>query len=508
MGGGSASGNGDHRSQAVSPPSGDARPVAPTLRPPGSIPDPDAHAAGSSRWLWAALAATAALGVAVVVALPQLVSERAPSAPPPLAAPSSSPPASPQADKTGAARGAAEQALRDFLRLRARLELADADRWAAADWRLAAEQASGGDRLFAQQRFGAAAEEYASALDTLEAVEAGRDQRLAEALDGGRQALDADDGAAAATQFELALVIEPEQPQALQGLGRARVREEVLRRLEGAGQAEQAGRLEAARTGYREALQLDGQYQPAAAGLQRVEQRLAEDTFRQAMSETLAALAAGRLGEAGQALQRAAAVRPDDPGVSDARQRLATAGRSAQLERLRSGAATRVRGEDWGAALEFYEKALALEPGAGFARQGLARARERARLHQQLDHYLAEAGRLHSPEPLAAAEQLLAAAGVAPADEPRLAAKLASLQRRVGEARTPVRVTLESDGETEVVIYHVGRLGRFQLHQLELLPGTYTAVGSRAGYRDVRTRFSVGPGRPPPAVRLRCEERI
>jgi hypothetical protein len=58
------------------------------------------------------------------------------------------------------------------------------------------------------------------------------------------------------------------------------------------------------------------------------------------------------------------------------------------------------------------------------------------------------------------------------------------------------------------VIYHVGRLGRFQSRRLELRPGNYTAVGSRPGYRDVRRVFSVRPGEPPPPVQLRCEEPV
>jgi hypothetical protein len=78
----------------------------------------------------------------------------------------------------------------------------------------------------------------------------------------------------------------------------------------------------------------------------------------------------------------------------------------------------------------------------------------------------------------------------------------------VRQARQPLPVTLTSDGETEVVIYHVGRLGRFIDQQLELRPGTYTAVGSRPGYRDVRREFRVQPGHPAAIVDIRCEEPV
>jgi hypothetical protein len=124
------------------------------------------------------------------------------------------------------------------------------------------------------------------------------------------------------------------------------------------------------------------------------------------------------------------------------------------------------------------------------------------------DHYLNDPGRLYSPEPLANAERLLEQVKQVPADEPRLADKLKRLTALILEARRPIQVRMRSDGETEVVIYHVGRLGRFIDQQLELRPGTYTAVGSRPGYRDVRREFRVQPGHPAAIVDIRCEEPV
>jgi hypothetical protein len=457
--------------------------------------------------LWLALAATVALGVAVVVALPQLV--RGPDESPVGGVPAVplGEPAEPRSDDS-AARSSAEQSLREFLRLRARLELANAERWGEPDWSRAVAQAIEGDHLFAQRRFAAAAEHYGAALQALETLEADREQRLAAALEAGERALEADDGMGAQAGFEFALLIEPDHPQALQGLERARVRDQLVGLMAEGDRAEQSGELESARDIYRQALQTEADYAPADAALQRVEQLLADAAFRRAMSETLAALDAGRLAAAGQSLQQAAVLKPDDSSVRDARQRLAQARQRARLDRLRSDAAARVRSEDWAAAVSLYQQALALQSDAGFARRGIAHAEQRVRLHAQLDDYLADPARLHSPEPLAGAERLLENLAEPPAGEPRLAAKLATLRSRVQQASAPVTVTLHSDGETDVVIYHVSRLGRFRTHQLQLRPGTYTAVGSRTGYRDVRAVFTVKPGAPPQPVQLRCEEPV
>jgi len=504
---GSASGDQHDAKPLAATPGDRATPAAPTLRPPGSRAGPAEPITSAYRRLWLALAGTVALGVAVVVALPQLVIDldeppagQAPTMP--LGEPA------PTASDDSTARSSAEQNLRKFLRLRARLELVNAERWGEPHWSRAAGQAIDGDQLFAQRRFAAAAQHYGAALETLETLAAGREQRLAAALESGQRALEAGDAAAARAGFELALLIEPDHPQALQGLERAQVRDQLKDLMGEGSQAEQGGELEGARATYRQAVQLDPHYAPADAALQRVERQLANAAFRSAMSETLAALDAGQLTAAGQSLQQAAALKPDNSSVHDARQRLAQARQRASLGRLRTDAAARIRSEDWAAAVSLYQQALALESDVGFARRGIARAEQRVRLHAQLDDYLADPARLHSPEPLAGAERLLAAIAEPPADEPRLAAKLATLRSRVQQASTPVTVTLHSDGETDVVIYHVSRLGRFQTHQLQLRPGTYTAVGSRTGYRDVRAVFTVKPGTPPPPLQLRCEEPV
>ena len=51
--------------------------------------------------------------------------------------------------------------------------------------------------------------------------------------------------------------------------------------------------------------------------------------------------------------------------------------------------------------------------------------------------------------------------------------------------RTPIPVTLVSDGMTDVTVFRVGGLGSFAEHRLELLPGDYVVAGTREGYRDV-----------------------
>jgi hypothetical protein len=67
---------------------------------------------------------------------------------------------------------------------------------------------------------------------------------------------------------------------------------------------------------------------------------------------------------------------------------------------------------------------------------------------------------------------------------------------------------LRSDEKTEVIVYKVARLGSFAERELTLRPGSYTALGTRAGYRDVRQTFTITADAAPAPVTVVCTEPI
>ena len=89
---------------------------------------------------------------------------------------------------------------------------------------------------------------------------------------------------------------------------------------------------------------------------------------------------------------------------------------------------------------------------------------------------------------------------------PRLTKQITDLSRLIRAASTPVEVILRSDNETSVVIYRVGKFGQFLDKKVSLLPGVYTVVGSRPGFRDVRRDVKVQGGSSQIVIDIRCEE--
>ena len=129
-------------------------------------------------------------------------------------------------------------------------------------------------------------------------------------------------------------------------------------------------------------------------------------------------------------------------------------------------------------------------------------------LHAQLDEYIGEPDSLSAPGTMARATRLVVDITRMPEIGPRLGGQRDELSRLLKRAATPLTVRFVSDNATDVSIYKVGKLGSFETQELELRPGTYVAVGSRPGYRDVRLEFRVAPEIDLQPVVVRCEEPI
>ena len=108
----------------------------------------------------------------------------------------------------------------------------------------------------------------------------------------------------------------------------------------------------------------------------------------------------------------------------------------------------------------------------------------------------------------AATTQLLLQAKQVTPRGPALEQQINRLDTLLRQANATVVVTLRSDRETDVVVYKVAKLGRFAEHELTLRPGTYTAVGTRNGYRDVRQNFAISADNPPAPVTIICTDPI
>lgn len=233
-----------------------------------------------------------------------------------------------------------------------------------------------------------------------------------------------------------------------------------------------------------------------------------EEAFGQAMTVGLSRLAEGDLIAAERAFGQALSLRP---GSSEAADGLAQVEAEQMLQAIadhQERAASLEEQERWSEAEREYAAVMALDPTIRFAQDGRLRAAARASLSQRLDAHLAHPDRLASDAVLEDAHTVLEEALAIDQRGPLLSRQMERMTTLIRTAETPIKVVLLSDDRTEILVFRVGRLGSFERHELELRPGTYTVVGTRDGYRDVRRTLEVSPGNDPVELTVRCEEKI
>jgi tetratricopeptide (TPR) repeat protein len=291
-------------------------------------------------------------------------------------------------------------------------------------------------------------------------------------------------------------------------MARASNIERVFALYSEAGQLEQQGDLTGALDRYREVADLDPEFPGPSEAVPRVQAAIVNRRYTSAMSAAYAALTEGRYEEAIGAFETASRIRPSAEEPAEGITRAREEQRVANIADGRARAEAMEAGERWQDALEVYRVILADDPTVVFAQSGSRRAAARAALDARLQGFIEDPERMYSPQVQAAAGAAIAEARSIEQPGPRLQAQVSRVETLVAEAIRPVRVTLQSDNLTDVMLYQVGRLGTFDRFQLELRPGTYTAVGTRKGFRDVRQQFTVRPGEPAGPYTIRCEEPI
>jgi hypothetical protein len=478
-----------------------------------ALPDPARAAARSSRLIPIAIAAAALVAIAAVIWLPQRFSAENTG----IAADARA-----QAERQSQARQAREQSEAERIAARADAETARtafetafkaldaraAARWATAVFAEARDAGAQAADRYAAEKYAEAAAGWKSGSEKLAALEQQLPKSLKETLRRGQASLAEGKTAPARDAFELALAIDAANTEAQAGIARAAKRDQAFAIVDAAVADESAGRLAAAEEGFRRALALDPAVTGAQDGLARLAARRAGEAYAAAMSRGFAGLAQGRNDAARREFQSALAIRPGSVEARDAIASLDQGQKAAALRMLEGRARSAEAEERWDDALTAWREAAGLESSLESAREGIERATPRAELQRRIEALNREPQRLWDPAGRAEARNLLATAAGAGNPRQRLAAATRELERLAAAAATPVKLRLQSDGVTQVAIYRVGQYGTFSERDVELLPGKYTVVGTRNGFRDVRREVVLPPGAAAPAVVVRCEEPI
>ncbi|RLA58082.1 MAG: hypothetical protein DRR04_11825, partial [Gammaproteobacteria bacterium] len=382
------------------------------------------------------------------------------------------------------------------------------EQWAPEPFQSAKTLAQEGDLQYRDRQFIEAKASYEQALTALEALADSAPLALQEHLDLARQSIEDGEQDNAMAALAIASLIDPSSELLASLNRRAQVLEQLLPLMSQAQEKEDSGDLASAEDLLKQATELDPAHLRARAEHDRVETAHTLERFNRAMSEGYTALDQGRFTEATTAFRQAGKLSPGSNEVSSALQDVEAAETAWRLSNLQDRGKKHEANEQWQQALESFEKALKIDSNLLFAQEGLKRSRARARLDKQFRAAIDEPDRLSDKAVAEATARLLQQASAINPRGPVLAEQLSKLEILLEKANSPVQITLRSDGLTEVTLRKVFRLGLFEERVMSVRPGTYTAVGSRNGYRDIRRTFTVSHESTAANIVVICMEKI
>ena len=509
----------------MSPQNQPVKPTAFKLVDPEPAPSPvTATASGPPNWVLPTLAGLVALALIVVFWLPGRFDGEV-ETPPPIERTdsidraqntgSTSKPepatqeASPWSDaQLAKLRKEAQDILAILLDVQFELQEMGVEQWAGEAFEAAKALAAQGDLQYRERQFIEAKASYEQALSDLESLAESAPRALQEYLELARQAIEDGEQNSAFAALDIAALIDPANTVLTTLKHRAETLEQLLPLMRQAQEVEQSGDLAAAKKLLQQATTLDPQHRNARAELDRVTAAHTLAQFNGAMSEGYSALDEGQFSRARAAFRQAGKLSPGSGEVSSALADLEAAETTWRLSKLQNTGQKQEQGEQWQQAVTTFEKALAIDSSLVFAQQGLKRSKSRAHLDKQFNAAIDAPQRLSDKAVAQATARLLRQASTISPRGPVLAKQLATLETLLEQAGAQIQLTLRSDGLTEVTLRRVSRLGQFKEKVLTMRPGSYTAIGSRNGYRDIRRSFTLNHDSVAFDIEIVCTEEI
>lgn len=381
-------------------------------------------------------------------------------------------------------------------------------KWANEKFNIALTLGSTGDEHFRKQAYQQAIAVYKDAVAILTGLEMQIAPTVAEHLTKGDLALTQAEQNTAMVHFELVQSIEPNNTRAINGLKRTETIKELYTLLEQGGKFEAANRFADAKTAYQKASELDPLSPEAKTALDRVTNRLTQNEFTRLINQGYALLKLRQYGDARVAFSTAQKLAPNSDKPKQGIVSIEQAVRSEKLSALAAEAQHFENSQDWANAAKSYQQMLALSTNLPTAQQGLERSRQREMILTRLDEHINNKFRLGSGQVANEAKQLLKEISLIDNPGSKIEQGVITINELIQLANQPISITLQSDNQTDIAIFKIGKFGKFDQRKIELKTGKYTIVGSRTGFRDVRKVLNVTSDMSSKIISVHCDDPI
>jgi tetratricopeptide (TPR) repeat protein len=384
--------------------------------------------------------------------------------------------------------------------------------WGALAFDASMETITQGDELYNQGRYAQALDAYQSALASMGSLLSRGQEILSNAkitsIEAIEQASGNDDILRAKQASALANAISPGDPEVSIIMSRVASLESLTLALTAAEERTKVGDFDQAMELLEQALVLDHRHLRTAKLLQETREKLLQQRFQQQMSLAVGAIDKGDFDSAENLLEQASNLAVDAQAVSQLRGLLQAQRAQRRIDTILNLAIQFEQEEDWSAAVVSYDDILSTDPNLSNIAIMRLKAAARATLDKSIDTIIQDPLSLASEDKFSSAQATLLDIDKISSPGPILLAQRQQLSEILAQIKVPVPVTFQSDQQTNVTLFRVSRLGRFQNTTVSLRPGRYTVAGERPGFRDVRIDFTILPATESRLIVVECSEEI
>ncbi len=335
-----------------------------------------------------------------------------------------------------------------------------------------------------------------------------REAAFTAALAAAHRQSDADNYDAALVHIAEALRIRPDSAAAVRLSARIQALPQVLAHLRAARTAAAENNREAELRALEAIVKSDPDRAGARSRITTLRAARQDERYHRAITHGLRAVEQGTHNDARQHLAVAQRLFPGRAETALLAEHLRGVERYEQVARLVNTAHAAVAADDWEAALAAYRQAAQRAPDSAPVAQGRQTAARMVSLLKAVDAHLAAPHRLSAPHIAAHARTLVAESQRVGQVSPKLAAQTSELQRQLARYATPVAIRVVSDGQTQVSVRGVGRVGSVVSKVIHLKPGDYRFEGRRQGYKSKIVSVRITPSTADVQVAVVCDEPI
>lgn len=340
----------------------------------------------------------------------------------------------------------AQKHLETLLLTMNKLELLNPHIWAADHWKEIEQLLDEGERQYRATRYHLAKKKYHRANIIAKELADRAEILKVDKLREGNLAIKNGDSVKAERAFKIALSIEPNNTDGLNGLKRTKVLEEVKVLLAQGKKYEKTEQLSKAKKFYESALRLDENALGAKVALVRINFKLRPTYYRSYMSSGLKLVRENRLEEAEIFVRKAQAIE-NRTETAELLSLIESKRLTSSIKQHLKQANAAEKKENWNLAVKSFNSAIRLDPAMTGVIKKKEKAEARALLDQNIEMLLTEQNDLTTRADFEIAKSLLNQARISVPRQKRIRVQIKKLEEKIKTSETTTATKPVHTGE-------------------------------------------------------------